>query len=68
MALYTACKKLLTLDYARTTYKTISMFANDATACFDRMVPGVSLLIARKFGVLSAIIECRNASLSFFRT
>ena len=60
MALDTACKKLLTLDYVRTMYKTIAMFANDATACFDRMVPGVSLLIARKFGVLPAIMQCRN--------
>ena len=63
-ALDTACKKLLTLDYARTTYKTIVMFANDATACFDRMVPGVSLLIARTFGVSSSIMECRNATLA----
>ena len=36
------------------------MFANDATACFDRMVPGVSSLIARKFGVAPSIMKCRN--------
>ena len=34
-ALDTGCKKLLTLDYARTTYKTIAIFTNDATACFN---------------------------------
>ena len=38
----TEFKKLLTLDYARMTYKTIAMFANDAMACFDRMVLGLS--------------------------
>ena len=63
-ALDTACKKLLMLDYARSTYKTIAMFANDATACFDRMVPGVSSLIARKFGVSSAIMQCRNETIN----
>ena len=63
-ALDTACKRLLTLDYARTTYKTAAMLTNDATTCFDRMVPGVSSLIARKFGVSSSIMECRNAMLA----
>ena len=57
-------QKLSTLDYARSTYKTIAMFANDGTACFDRMVPGVSSLIARKFGVLSAIMQCRNETIA----
>ena len=52
------------MDYTRTTYKTVAMFANDATACFDRMVPGVSSLISRKFGVSSTIMECRNATLT----
>ena len=55
-ALDTACRKLLTLDYARSTYKTIAMFANDATACFYRMVPGVLSLVARKFGVDASIM------------
>ena len=50
-ALDTAFKKLLTFDYARMTYKTVAIFANDATTCFDRMVLGVSSLIARKFRV-----------------
>ena len=57
-------QKMLTLDYARSTYKTIVMFANDATACFDRMVPGVSSLISRKFGVSSAIMKCIKEKLA----
>ena len=40
------------------------MFANDATACFDRMVPGVMSLIARKFGVSPAIMQCRNETIA----
>ena len=36
------------------------MFANNATECFDRMVPGVSSLVARKFGVAPSIMRCRN--------
>ncbi|MFN9954308.1 MAG: hypothetical protein ACK55I_14530, partial [bacterium] len=59
-AIDTAFKKLLTLYYERMTYKTIEMFANDATTCFDRMVPVVSSLIARKFGVAASIMKCRN--------
>ena len=59
-AIDTAFKKLLTFDYAQLTYKTLAMFANNATACFDRMVPGVSSLIARKFGVAPSIMKCRN--------
>ena len=35
------------------------MIANDAKACFDRMVPGVSSLIARKFGVAASLMKCR---------
>ena len=36
------------------------MFAKDAMACFDRMVTGVSSLMARKFGVAASIMKCRN--------
>ena len=62
-ALDTTCKKILTLEYPRTTYKTIAMFANDATVCFDRIVPGLSSRIARKFEVSTSIMECRNETI-----
>jgi hypothetical protein len=62
-ALDAVCKKLLTLDYARTTYKTMAMFANDATACFNRIIFGVSSIISWKFGVTASIMECRNETL-----
>ena len=57
-AIDTEFKKLLRLEYARMMYKTIAMFVNDAMTCFDRMVPGVSSLIARKFGVAASIMKC----------
>ena len=59
-ALDMAVRKFLMLDYARLTYKTIAMFENDATSCFNGMVPGVSSLIARKFGVSETMMGCRN--------
>ena len=59
----TAVRKMLTLDYARLTYKTMAMFANDTTACFDRMVPGISSLIARKFGMTETVMRCRNETI-----
>ena len=46
-----AFQKLLTFEYARVIYVTIAMFANDATACIDRMVPNISSLVARKHRV-----------------
>ena len=59
----TAVRKMLTLDYARLTYKTLEMFANDATACFDRMVPGILPLIAWKFGMAETVMQCRNETI-----
>ena len=67
MAIDMAFKKLLTLDYARMTYKTIAMFANDATACFNKMVTGVSSLISRKFGVAASIMKCRNKTIKVLK-
>ena len=39
-AIDTAFKKLLMLDYARMTYKTIAMFANDAASVLIRWFQG----------------------------
>ena len=66
-AIDTEFKKLLTLDYAKMTYKTIAMFANDAMACFDRMVSGLSSLIARKFGMADSKIKCRNETIKVLK-
>ena len=55
-----ALRKLLTFEYARAVYVTIALFANDATACFDRMVPAISTLIARKHGATPTLMKSRN--------
>ena len=55
-----AFRKLLTFEYARAVYVTIAMFANDATACYDRMVPNISTLVARKHGVAPNVMKARN--------
>jgi len=55
-----ALRKLLTFEYARAVYVTIAMFANDATACFGRMVPNLSTLVARKHGVAPSVMKGRN--------
>ena len=55
-----AFQKLLTFEYARVIYVTIAMFANDATACIDRMVPNISSLVARKHRVTPNVIKAHN--------
>ncbi|KAL7531035.1 hypothetical protein ACHAXR_003811 [Thalassiosira sp. AJA248-18] len=46
-----ALRKMLSFEYGCVMYVTMALFANDAVACFDRMVPNISTLIARKYGV-----------------
>ena len=55
-----AMRKLLAFEYGRAIYVTIALFANDAKACYDRMVPDISTIIARKFGVAPSIMKARN--------
>ena len=44
-----------------------AMFAKYATACFDRMVLGVSLQILRKFVVTALIMKCRNETIKVLK-
>jgi hypothetical protein len=55
-----ALRKLLSFEYSRVMYVTLVFFANDATACFDRMVPDISAIIARKYGMEKNVLICRN--------
>ena len=50
----------MTFEYARAVYVTIAMFANNVTACFDRMVPDISTLVARKHVVAPNVMKARN--------
>ena len=41
-----ALRKMLAFEYGRALFVTMALFANDAVACFDRMVPNLSTLVA----------------------
>ncbi|KAL7533444.1 hypothetical protein ACHAXR_008968 [Thalassiosira sp. AJA248-18] len=58
-----AMRKMLSFEYGRVMYVTMALFANDAVACFDRMVPNISTLIARKYGVTKSVMRSRNATM-----
>ncbi|KAL7529017.1 hypothetical protein ACHAXR_002748, partial [Thalassiosira sp. AJA248-18] len=58
-----ALRKMLSFEYGRVMYVTMALFANDAVACFDRMVPNISTLIARKYGVKQNVMRSRNATM-----
>lgn len=51
---------MLAFEYSRVMYVTILLFANDATACFDRMVPAISTIIAMKYGMAPEVMISRN--------
>ena len=55
-----AMMTLLAFEHGRAIYVTIGLFANDAMACYDRMVPDISTIIARKFGMAPSIMKARN--------
>jgi hypothetical protein len=55
-----ALRKRLGFEYSRVMYVTLVFFANDATACFNRMVPDISTVITRKYGVEKNVMLCRN--------
>ncbi|KAL7526403.1 hypothetical protein ACHAWF_008463 [Thalassiosira exigua] len=59
-AIEPALCKMLAFEYDRIMYVTVALFANDATACFDRMVPNISALISRKSGISKSVIRARN--------
>ena len=55
-----ALRKMLAFEYGRAMFVTIALFANDATACFNRMVPNISTLVAMKYGVQPSVMKSRN--------
>ena len=60
MALDPAMRCMMTFEYGRYMKATIAMFAADLTACFDRMVPAISNIIAGKFGVDINVLRARG--------
>ena len=63
----TACDpalgKVLAFEYSRALFVTLALFANDATACFDRMVPAISTIIAMKYGMHPNVMISRNMTM-----
>ncbi|KAL7545993.1 hypothetical protein ACHAWF_015021 [Thalassiosira exigua] len=51
---------MLAFEYGRAVYVTIALFANDATACFDRMVPDITSLIGRRHGMCKSVVKART--------
>ena len=58
-----ALRKVLSFEYSRIMYITITLLANDMTACFDRMVPDISSIIARKYGMAKNLLRCQNKTI-----
>ena len=46
-----ALRKMMTFEYGRYLNATIALFINDQTACFDRMYPSNTNIVAGSFGV-----------------
>ena len=51
---------MLSFEYGRALHVIIALFANNATACFDRMVPNISLLVSMKYGMRPSVLIARN--------
>ena len=54
-----ALQKMMTFKYGRYTKATIGLFANDQTACFDRMWAKVTNSIAAASGANKNMLRCR---------
>ena len=59
-----ALRKRVTFDFGLVMYHSEGLFMMDAAACFDRMVPSISSIVAQKFGISKNILRSRNATIS----
>jgi hypothetical protein len=60
MALDLAMRNMMIFEYGRYMRVTVAMFAADLTACFDRMFPAISNILAGKFGVEISVLKARG--------
>ena len=60
-------QKELSYDLSLHTLTNLAMMDNDATACFDRMVPSLVMLALRARGVPSEITALMGATLEKMR-
>jgi hypothetical protein len=63
MALDPALRNMMIFEYGRYMRITVAMFAADLTACFDRMFPAISNILAGKFGVEVSALRARGATI-----
>jgi hypothetical protein len=43
--------EMMQMEISRSSRKPFIKFDNDATSCYDRIVPGTAMLISRKYGL-----------------
>ena len=58
-----ALLKMMTFEYGRYMKATIALFANDQTACFDRMWPDLSNVVAQAYGAEKEPLQCRSKTI-----
>ena len=58
-----ALRKMMTFEYGRYMKATIAVFLSDQTACFDRMHPGVTNIIAQSHGMDPAPCLCQTKTI-----
>jgi hypothetical protein len=63
MALDPAMRNMMIFEYGRYMRITVAMFAADLTACFDRMFPPISNILAGKFGVDINVLKARGETI-----
>ena len=55
---------MLWFEYGRYVKITIALFANDQTACFDRMIPSFTNIIAQANGATETELLCRSKTIA----
>jgi hypothetical protein len=62
-AINVVLQKELTYDIAACTLHNLAMMENDATACFDQMIPSLVMLSLRAYRVPKAVITLMGKTL-----
>jgi hypothetical protein len=60
-------QKELTYDLSARTLSNLAMMENDATACFDRMIPSLVMLSLRAYGVPEPVVTLMGTTLEKMR-
>ena len=55
-----ALRKMMAFEFGRYTNATIALFANDQTACFDRLFPSLTNVVLGSYGIEPSVTKCRS--------